>query len=47
MKFKILLSMALSLNFIYADALLLNEYNAVASDQQLKNNGYDTILEQF
>jgi uncharacterized protein YjiK len=42
MKFKILLSMALSLNFIYADALLLNEYNAVASDQQLKNNGYDT-----
>ncbi len=43
MKPKILLSvMALSFNFIYGDAVILNEYNAVASDQQLKNNGYDT-----
>jgi len=44
MKRKMILSLILSLNFIHADALLLNEYNAVASDQQLKNNGYDTYF---
>jgi len=32
----------LGFSFACADALLLNEYNAVAPDQQLKNNGYDT-----
>ncbi|MCK4441428.1 MAG: hypothetical protein KAU90_05440, partial [Sulfurovaceae bacterium] len=43
MKFVKLFSIvALSFSFVYADALLLNEYNAVASDQHLKNNGYDT-----
>jgi len=43
MRPKILLSvMALSFSFIYGDAIILNEYNAVASDQQLKNSGYDT-----
>jgi len=44
MKRKMILPLILGLNFIYADALLLNEYNAVASDQQLKNNGYDTYF---
>jgi len=45
MKVKIVLSiMALSLSFIYGDAVLLNEYNAVAYDQQLKNDGYDTYF---
>ncbi len=45
MKHKILiLVITLSLNLLYGDAILLNEYNAVASDQQLKNNGYDTYF---
>jgi hypothetical protein len=43
MKRKILFSIiALGFTLANGDALLLNEYNAVASDQQLKNNGYDT-----
>jgi hypothetical protein len=32
----------LTYHFTYADALLLNEYNAVSSTKQLKNDGYDT-----
>jgi len=39
---KLLSIVALGFSFACADALLLNEYNAVASDQQLKNSGYDT-----
>ncbi len=43
MKPKILLSViALSFSFIYGDAIILNEYNGVAPENQLKNNGYDT-----
>ena len=39
---KALLGVLFGCQLSYSDALLLNEYNAVASDQQLKNNGYDT-----
>ncbi len=39
---KIILGIFFSCQLSYGDALLLNEYNAVAPDQQLKNDGYDT-----
>ncbi len=42
MRRNILFLMLLSFEFIHADSILLNEYNAVAEDKLLKNSGYDT-----
>ncbi len=39
---RVLLGVLFSCQLSYSDALLLNEYNAVAPNQQLKNSGYDT-----
>jgi len=42
--FKIIFLVLLAQQFIYADSLLLNEYNGVTSSNQLANNGYDTYF---
>ena len=39
---KALFGLLFSCQLSYSDAILLNEYNAVAPNQQLKNSGYDT-----
>ncbi len=41
---KALLGVLFSCQLSYGDALLLNEYNAVAPEKQLKNSGYDTYF---
>ncbi|HHH50818.1 MAG TPA: hypothetical protein ENK76_00385, partial [Campylobacterales bacterium] len=41
---KIIFFVLLVHQFLYADALLLNEYNGVTSSNQLANNGYDTYF---
>ncbi|NEW60658.1 hypothetical protein GSY74_05120, partial [Sulfurovum sp. bin170] len=42
--FKALFLIFFSYQFIYADAILLNEYNAVKPDAQPRNDGYDTYF---
>ena len=39
--FQIVAVLIFNYQFVYADALLLNEYNAVSFDKQLKDDGYD------